>query len=341
MPRGGQVGLVEEDPAEVLAVGEHLVLHRQERAAGVDEVDARQPVVGGDLLRAQVLLDRDRVVGAALDGRVVGDDHALAAADPADAGDDAGAGHGVAAVRVAVHPGRGQRAELEERAAGVEQPVDPVADQQLAAVGVLRPGGLAAAPADDGQPLAQLVDERLHLLAHPVRLAIVNLACPPPGMPGMPRAAFSSTDWTPHDATEQHMSTHRPRSRELRVHRQGQRHRLRGLLGELVRPVPAVRAGLRAGLRGQPRPGLRQRRTPRRSGSSPAPPRITSIPTLMAFKEGALVFAQPGALPPDGAHQADRRRPRARHGRGARQPRGRERLSAPDGAALANANLGG
>ena len=44
MPCGGQVGLVEEDPAEVLAVGEHLVLHRQERAAGVDEVDARQPV---------------------------------------------------------------------------------------------------------------------------------------------------------------------------------------------------------------------------------------------------------------------------------------------------------
>jgi thioredoxin 1 len=25
--------------------------------------------------------------------------------------------------------------------------------------------------------------------------------------------------------------------------------------------------------------------------------RITSIPTLMAFKKGALVFAQPGALP--------------------------------------------
>ena len=36
---GAQVGLVEEDPAEVLLVGEHLVLHRQERAAGVDERD--------------------------------------------------------------------------------------------------------------------------------------------------------------------------------------------------------------------------------------------------------------------------------------------------------------
>ena len=33
--------LVEEDPAEVLAVGEDLGLQRQERAAGVDEVEAR------------------------------------------------------------------------------------------------------------------------------------------------------------------------------------------------------------------------------------------------------------------------------------------------------------
>jgi thioredoxin 1 len=30
---------------------------------------------------------------------------------------------------------------------------------------------------------------------------------------------------------------------------------------------------------------------------------ITSIPTLMAFKEGVLVFAQPGALPPAGLEQ--------------------------------------
>jgi thioredoxin len=31
--------------------------------------------------------------------------------------------------------------------------------------------------------------------------------------------------------------------------------------------------------------------------------RITSIPTLMAFKEGSLVFAQAGALPPDALTQ--------------------------------------
>jgi thioredoxin len=31
--------------------------------------------------------------------------------------------------------------------------------------------------------------------------------------------------------------------------------------------------------------------------------RITSIPTLMAFRQGTLVFAQPGALPPAGLEQ--------------------------------------
>ena len=68
---------------------------------------------------------------------------------------------------------------------------------------------------------------------------------------------------------------------------------------------------------------------------------ITSIPTLMAFKDGALVFAQPGALPPEALDQADRRRPGPRHGPGAlrrRRPRTPER---PPAAALANANLGG
>ena len=37
--------LVEEDAAEVIAIGEDLRLERQERAAGVDQVDARQAVL--------------------------------------------------------------------------------------------------------------------------------------------------------------------------------------------------------------------------------------------------------------------------------------------------------
>ena len=79
MPSDGQRRLVVEDAAEVLAVGEHLGVLRQVGAAGVDEIDARQPVLARDLLRAQVLLDGHRVIRAALDGGVVADDHALAA----------------------------------------------------------------------------------------------------------------------------------------------------------------------------------------------------------------------------------------------------------------------
>ena len=82
-----------------------------------------------DLLGAKVLLDGHRVVGAALDRRVVGDDHAFGAADLADAGDHA------RARRIAVvHAVGGERAQLEERRARVEQPVDALADGQLAAL---------------------------------------------------------------------------------------------------------------------------------------------------------------------------------------------------------------
>ena len=106
---GAHRRLVVEDAAEMLAVGEHLVLSGQERAAGVDEVDARQPVLQCDLLGAQVLLDRHRVVRAAFDGRVVGDDHAFAPGHPADAGDDPGAG-----ALVVVHAVGGQRRAARE-----------------------------------------------------------------------------------------------------------------------------------------------------------------------------------------------------------------------------------
>ena len=99
-----QVGLVEEDATEVLAVREHLVLPGEERAARIHEVDARQVVVGRHLLGAQVLLDGHRVVGAALDGGVVGDDDALGPRHPSDARDDAGAGR-----VVVVHAVGGER----------------------------------------------------------------------------------------------------------------------------------------------------------------------------------------------------------------------------------------
>ena len=44
----------------------------------IDQIDAGQPVLARDLLRAQMLLHRDRIVGAALDRGVVADDDAFA-----------------------------------------------------------------------------------------------------------------------------------------------------------------------------------------------------------------------------------------------------------------------
>ena len=128
-PGGRHPRLVVEDPPEVIAVREDLRLEREERAARIDEVDARQPVLERDLLGPQVLADRHRVVGAALDRRVVGDDDAGRALDPADARDDPGAG-----CVVVVQAGRGEGRQLEEGRARVEQPLDPLADGELAAL---------------------------------------------------------------------------------------------------------------------------------------------------------------------------------------------------------------
>jgi GrpB-like predicted nucleotidyltransferase (UPF0157 family) len=147
--------LVVEDPAEVLLVGEHLVLQRQEGAAGVDQVDARQPVLARDLLRAQVLLDRHREVGAALDRGVVGHHHHFLAQHPADAADHPGRGRGAV-----VHVLGGERRDLQERRARVEQGGDAVARQQLAALDVLLARLLAAALGRACQAPVEFVDQR-------------------------------------------------------------------------------------------------------------------------------------------------------------------------------------
>ena len=142
-PQRAHLRLVEEDPPEVVAVGKHLGLVRQVGPAAVDQVEARQPVLARDLLRAQVLLDRQRVVGAALHRRVVGDDHALPARDAPDPGDHPRAGH-----LVVVEPVGDQLADLEERRARIEQPLDPLPRQQLAARGM--PLAARRGPAERG-----------------------------------------------------------------------------------------------------------------------------------------------------------------------------------------------
>jgi len=141
----------------VFAIGEDLGLQRQKGPARIDQVDARQPVLERDLLRADVLLHRRRIVGAALHRRVVGDDEHFAPRDAADARDDPGRRRAVV-----VHVERGGRRELEKRRAGVDELVDPLAYRQLALIAMALQVFRAAAVTDDGQPIAELGDELLH-----------------------------------------------------------------------------------------------------------------------------------------------------------------------------------
>ncbi len=151
----------------MLAIGKHLVLVRQVRAARIDEIDGRQPVLRRDFLRAQVLFHRHRVVGAALDRGVVRHDHAFASRDAADAGDDPARGR-----VVAVHAVGGELADLEEGRARVEQRPHALARQELAARDVLRACGVVAAERGLRDLLAQIGDQALH--AREVRAVLLR-----------------------------------------------------------------------------------------------------------------------------------------------------------------------
>src|SRR5207245_4141220 len=122
-----------------------------------------------DFLGAQVLLDREREVGTALHGGVVRHDDALTALDDADSGDDPGRRRGAV-----VHVPRGERVQLEERGAGIDETVDPLAREQLSARAVPLDRPLAAAARDERRSLSELGDERLYARA-PTRELVAPL----------------------------------------------------------------------------------------------------------------------------------------------------------------------
>src|SRR6185312_15936485 len=111
--------LVIEDAAEVLAVGEDLVLRGKECSSTLYQVHAGKPVLAGDLLRPQMLLYRDGVVGTPFHSGIVRHDHAFAAAHPAYSSDNASAGD-----ISAVHPMGRELRQLQKRTSGVQQDPD-------------------------------------------------------------------------------------------------------------------------------------------------------------------------------------------------------------------------
>ena len=62
---------------KVIAVGKHVILHRQVGASGIHEVNAGQAVLLRNLLCTKMLANGQRVIGAAFDGCVVRDNQAV------------------------------------------------------------------------------------------------------------------------------------------------------------------------------------------------------------------------------------------------------------------------
>ncbi len=137
----------------MLAVGKDLALQGEERAAGIDQIETGEVVCQGDLLRAQVLLDRDREIGAALDGGVVGHDDDFMPADAADAGHDAGRWS-----LILIHAFGGQWREFEEGAGRIDHAVNALMHRQLAATALPLVLSWSATRACSRQALLQLLD---------------------------------------------------------------------------------------------------------------------------------------------------------------------------------------
>ena len=151
---GRHYRFVVEDPAKVLLVWEDVGLEGKEGASGVDQIDTGEPVLLGDLLGSEVLFDCEGIVGAGLNGGVVGHDHALASTDHADARDNTrGVGNAV------VHLPGGKGTELEEGTVVIDKLFDALAGGHLASALMAGDGGLRPTLLYDLQPLPQLLQQ--------------------------------------------------------------------------------------------------------------------------------------------------------------------------------------
>ena len=117
----------------------------QKNAGGIDQIDRRDAILDGDVLRANHFLRGHREERAGLHRGVVGDDHHAAPGDVAEAGNGAGGGR---AAPFLVHFVGGVEAQLEEFRAGIDQFGDALARGEAAFL-VLRFDGFCAAALAD------------------------------------------------------------------------------------------------------------------------------------------------------------------------------------------------
>ncbi len=141
----------------MMAVGKDFILMRQISAAGIDKINARQAVCRRDILGAQMLFHRHRIVGAAFDRCVIDDQHAVAPRYAPDSGDNPGRRH-----VTAIEPVRRQSRKLEKVRAGIDQRLNALARQQFSALDMARARFVATAIMDFGKHRIEPVHQGLH-----------------------------------------------------------------------------------------------------------------------------------------------------------------------------------
>jgi len=159
--------VVAEDAAEVVLIGEHLVLHRQVHTRAVHEVDRRQMALQRDVLVANDLLGGHRKKRAARDRRVVGDHHEQATVHAGEAANRSRRGR-----LVVVHAAGGVDPEFEELAVVVDELRDALARGQATLL-VLR---LDAPRAAAGHDLELFGADLVHAFADKTPVAAQRIA---------------------------------------------------------------------------------------------------------------------------------------------------------------------
>ena len=127
-------------------------------AARIDQVNTGQVIFPGDRLRAQVFFHRDRVVGTAFYGGIVGDDHALDTVDVTDASYQPASGD----IIVTVHHVTRKRTNFEKRRTLINQRIDTITYQHFSSGKMFLARSFVAAPADFSELVVQIVNHCLH-----------------------------------------------------------------------------------------------------------------------------------------------------------------------------------
>ena len=138
--------VVAEDPAEIVGIGKDVFLQWEKNARRVDQVDRRNPVFDGDVLRANDFFRCHREERAGFYRRVVCNDHEEASADAGETGDGSG---GRRAAPFFVHFKSREGAEFKKVGAGIDQLGDTFAGSQTPFLVLGLDGFAAAALADD------------------------------------------------------------------------------------------------------------------------------------------------------------------------------------------------